>query len=194
MRGALGVAREIFGGPAELEQLLLELSARPGLHDVGAGAVGCGGVTLLEQQARDLLRAGDLAQHRGIPRRQDEHAIGIALDHEPAVPADGLGEVDRDARRHREARVLLERREHVLGGVAGGASVPEAEAGDAVGVDVLGRTLEFGEDREVVAGVVGFGMRDLEQHGAIGLHDQGTVREHPSSLVSRRPTVAARRP
>ena len=65
--------------------------------------------------------------------------------------------------------------EHLLGRVAGGAGVPEAEPRDAVGVDVLGRALQLGEDREFVAGVVGVGVRDFEQHGAVALHDQGPV-------------------
>ena len=62
-----------------------------------------------------------------------------------------------------------------LGVVAGGARVPQSEPGDAVGVHVLGCALELGEDREVVARVLGERVRDLEQHGAVALHDQGAV-------------------
>ena len=69
-------------------------------------------------------------------------------------------------------------REHVVGVVAGGACVPQSEAGDAVGVDVLGRALELGEDREVVPGVFGVRVRDLEQHGAVALHDEWAVRHN----------------
>ena len=64
------------------------------------------------------------------------------------------------------------------GRVPGGAGVPEPQPRDAVGVDVLGGALQLGEDRELVAGVVGVGMRDLEQHGAVALHDQGAVRHN----------------
>ena len=35
VRGAGRVTGEVFGGPAEFEQFLLELAAGPGLHDVG---------------------------------------------------------------------------------------------------------------------------------------------------------------
>ena len=59
--------------------------------------------------------------------------------------------------------------------MAGGARVPQPEPRDAVGVDVLGGALELGEDREVVAGVFGERVRDLEQHGAVALHDEGAV-------------------
>ena len=44
--------------------------------------------------------------------------------------------------------------EHVVGVVARRARVPQAEAGDAVGVHMLGRALEFGEHREIVPGIV----------------------------------------
>jgi hypothetical protein len=65
-------------------------------------------------------------------------------------------------------------------------------------VDVLGRALQLGEDREVVAGVVGLRVRDLEEHCAVGLDDKGAV-GHPSSLSRwychrvksvRRPVIA----
>jgi hypothetical protein len=42
-------------------------------------------------------------------------------------------------------------------------------------VDVLGCALELGEDREVVPGVLGERMRDLEEHGPVALHDEGAV-------------------
>ncbi|MCU1421730.1 MAG: hypothetical protein JWN36_1381 [Microbacteriaceae bacterium] len=37
---------------------------------------------------------------------------------------------------------------------------------------MLGRPLELREDREVVPGVLGLRVRHLEQHSAVGLHDQ----------------------
>ena len=42
-------------------------------------------------------------------------------------------------------------------------------------MDVLGGTLELGEDRELVAGALGVGMGHFEQHRPIALHDEGTV-------------------
>jgi hypothetical protein len=98
-----------------------------------------------------------------------------AVDDEPAVAAHGLAHVDGHGLRHRELRVPFERAEHVLGVVAGGAGVPEPEPGDAVGVHVLGRSLEFGEDREVVPRVLRERMGDFEEHGAVALHDEWAV-------------------
>jgi hypothetical protein len=112
--------------------------------------------------------------HRGIRRPKDERAVRIALDHQAAVATDGLGDVDRDALRNGKLGVLLESVQHVLGGVTGGTGVPQSEPGDAVGVDVLGCALEFGEHGEVMAGILRGGMSDLEQHRAITLHDQGS--------------------
>ena len=176
MRGAGGVAGEILGGPAELEQLLLELAASPGLHHVRVIPA------LLEQQRSDLARARDLAEHGGVGCGEREGTVIRSLDHEATVTADGLGHVDDHRLRDRELGVLLERREHVGRGVAGGARVPQAEARDAVGVDVLGGTLQLGEDGQVVPGILGVGVGDLEQHGAVALHDERTVGGHPSSL------------
>ena len=59
--------------------------------------------------------------------------------------------------------------------VPGGARVPQPEPGDPVGVDVLGRALELGEDRQFVAGALGVRVRHFEQHGAVALHDEGAV-------------------
>ena len=77
-----------------------------------------------------------------------------------------------------ELRVPLQRLEHLVGIVPGGARVPESETGDPVGVDVLGRALELGEHREIVAGVLGVRVGDLEQHGAVALDDQGSIRHN----------------
>ena len=94
-----------------------------------------------------------------------------------------------DRRRHRELRVQRSSvREHVLGVVAGRARVPQSESGDAVGVDVLGGALELGEDREFVSRVFRVRMRDLEQHGAVALHDEGAVRHN--GRVYRAPSTA----
>ena len=57
--------------------------------------------------------------------------------------------------------------------MTGGARVPQTEPRHAIGVDVLGGAFELGEHRELVPRVFGVGVRHLEQHGVIALHDQG---------------------
>ena len=106
---------------------------------------------------------------------QAQYTVIRAIHHEPPVARDGLAHVDRDGLRDREFGIALERAEHVLGVMTGSACVPETESGDSVGVHVLGRTLEFGEHGEVVPSVLGERMCDLEQHGAVALHDEGAV-------------------
>ena len=59
--------------------------------------------------------------------------------------------------------------------MTGRAGVPQAEASDAVGVDVLRGALELGEDGEVVAGVPGIRMRDLKQDRSVTLDNERAV-------------------
>ena len=146
MRRPRRVAGEVLGRPADLEQLLLDVPARPrvdrrtmpatGGRSAAAGCACC-------------------ARPRSAPRCRSRCSSSspssLRSIVEPAVAADRLADVDRHRRRHGEARPALERREHVVGVVAGRARVPQPEAGDPVGVDVLGRALELGEDRELVA-------------------------------------------
>ena len=179
VRGARGVPGEVFCRPSELQQFLFELAARPCLHDVSVGSA------LLEQQRRDLAGSGDLREHCGVGGCQREGTIIRSLDDQAAIATHGLGDVDRHRLRYGEFGILLERRDHALGVVAGRARIPQPEAGDAVGVDVLGRALEFGEDGKIVPGVFRVGVGHLQQHGAVGLDYKGTVRGriHPVSLV-----------
>ena len=128
---------------------------------------------LLEQEVRDLLAARDLGEHGGVGGGEDERALVVALDHESAVPPHRLRHVGGDRLRDGELRPALEGGEHVFRGVPGRPRVPEPESGDAVGVDVLGRAFELGEHGEVVPRVLRERMRDLEQHRAVALHDQG---------------------
>jgi len=129
-----------------------------------------------DEQRLDALVVRDLGQHGGVGRAQDEHALVVALDDQAPVPVDRLAQVDRDGGRHGEARPAVERLQHVLGGVPGRAGVPQTEPRDPVRVDVLGRALQLGEDRELVAGALGVGVGDLEEHGAVALDDQGAIR------------------
>jgi hypothetical protein len=160
----------VLGGPAELDELLLDLAAGPGqeLPQVVR--------PLDAEQFADLLGPGHLAQHRAVGAAQQQ-LVAVALDDDAAVARDGLGDVDADALRHRELAVLLERAEHVVGAVPGRPCVPQPEPGDAVGVHVLGGALELGEDAEVVPRVLRLLVGDLEEDGAIALHDQGSGHE-----------------
>ena len=106
---------------------------------------------------------------------QAQRAVVGAVDDQSPVARDGLAHVDGDGLRHGELRVALERAEHVLGVVAGRSGVPESESRDAVRVHVLGCALEFREHREVVSCVFRERVRDLEEHGAVALHDEGAV-------------------
>ena len=178
VRGAGGVAGVVFCGPPELQQLLLELAPRPGLHrPLGGGAPD-------SEQRPDPGAARDLGEHRGVGGRDEQFAAltvwaRVARDHEPAVASDGLRDVDRDRLRHRELGVALQGREHLLGRVPGGACVPEAEPGDPIGVHVLGGTVQLGENRQVVAGVPGIRVRHLEEHRAVALDDQWPGHNEP---------------
>ena len=73
VRGAGRVAGVVLGGPAELEQLLLDLAARPGLQrPLGGGAAHA-------EELADLGAAGDLGEHRGIGRGDDQLAAAVGV-------------------------------------------------------------------------------------------------------------------
>ena len=169
MRRAGRVPGEVLGRPAQLHELLLEGASRPRRDEEAVV------VDALGEQGRDALRVRDLGEHGDVGGVQAQRTVVGAVDHEPAVSCDGLAHVDGDGLRHRELRVPLERAEHVLGVVPGGPCVPQAESGDAIGVHVLGCAFELGEDREVVPRVLRERVRDLEEHGAVALHDEGAV-------------------
>ncbi len=133
---------------------------------------------MLGEQRDDAFGAGDFGEHRGIRGAQFELARLGAFDHEPPVPPHGFADVDGHRLRYRKLREALQCRQHVVGFMAGGAGIPEAEPRDPVRVNVLRGALQFGEDGEFVAGVVGVRMRHFEQHGAVALHDEGAVRHN----------------
>ncbi len=106
----------------------------------------------------------------------------VDLQPQAAVAAHDLGHVDQEGLGHGVAGPAQEGVDDLLGVVAGGAGVPEAEGAQPVGVDVLGRALELGEGGDVGPARLGVGMVDLQQQGPVGLDDQGAV--HPRSLSS----------
>jgi hypothetical protein len=55
--------------------------------------------------------------------------------------------------------------------VSGCASIPKAQAGDSVGVNVLGRALQLGENAQIVTGISGVWMVDFQQCGLVALND-----------------------
>ena len=193
MRLAVDVAREILGGPADLQQHLLDAAALAGVHDDGV-VVDAGA-----QHRRDLLVPQHLLEHRAV--EADQHQpVHRALDQlQPAVPGHGVDDVDQQRLRHRVAGEGHQRVDHLLGVVAGGAGVPQRQRRDAVGVDVLGRALQLGERGDRGARRAGQLVVDFEQHRLVGLHDQGAVGHlsiipTPVTCCRTAPRIRPRRP
>ena len=57
----------------------------------------------------------------------------------------------------------------------GSGGIPQREGGDAIGVDILGALLEFGEPRQVIACRLVLRAIDLQEDRAISLHDEWGV-------------------
>ena len=174
VRLAVDVPGEVLGRPAQLEQRLLEVAALGGVHDDGV-VVDPGA-----EHPGDLLGAQHLLEHRPVVADQHQPVDRVLLQPQPAVARHRLGDVDQQRVRDGVAAVLQQRVDDLLGVVAGGARVPEAERRQPVGVDVLGRPLELGERRDRLAAVRGALVVDLEQQGLVGLDDQGSVDVMPA--------------
>ena len=169
VRGAGRVAREVFGGPAELHEALLEFTACPVLNADGV---------IAKSRTEELLHlrvAGDLAEDGFVVRAQHEPLI-IPFNDEPAVAVHRFGEVERHRGWHRELGETIEGVEHFLGRVARSTRIPESETREAVRVDVLGCPLEFRKHCERVTSFLRLGMRNLEEDGAVTLDDERSVR------------------
>ena len=180
MRLAVDVAGEVLGGPADLEQHLLDAAALAGVHDDGV-VVDAGA-----EHRGDLLVAQHLLEHRAVEADQDQ-AVHRALDQlQPAVAGHRVDDVDEQRLRHRVAGEGHQRVDHLLGVVPGGAGVPQRQRGDPVGVDVFGGAFQFGERRDGRPRLTRLLMVDLEQHGLVGLHDQRAV----GHARSRHPLLA----
>ena len=119
--------------------------------------------------------AQDLLEHGAVEAHQAEAVDGRLHELQAAVARHGVDDVDQQRLRHGVPRVRDQGVDHLLGVVPGGARVPQRERGDAVGVDVLGRTLEFGERGDGGAGLRGELVIHLEQERLVGLDDEWSV-------------------
>ena len=177
---AVDVAGEVLGGPAELEQRLLEGAALARVDGDGVVA------DPFADHPLDLLGAQHLLQHRPVGGRQHEPVRRVLLQPQPPVAGHGVGDVHEQGVRHGVAGVPQQRVDDLLGVVPGGAGVPQGERRHAVGVDVLGRPFEFGERGDLLAAGVGQRVVDLQQQGLVGLDDERTVGQGESPVEIRR--------
>ena len=95
MRLAVDVARLVLRGPADLEQLLLEVAALGRVHEHAVG------VDPLTDQRLDLLVPQHFLEHRPVGGAQHQTVLGVLLQGEPAVAVHRLGDVDEQGVRHR---------------------------------------------------------------------------------------------
>ena len=105
--------------------------------------------------------------------------VGVEAD--AAVAGHGFGDVDKQGLGDWKAGVVFQDVDDLLGVVPGRAGIPQRERGDAVGVHVLGGSLELRKGSERGAGLGGLGMIHLEQDGLIRLHNQWSI--HGSSVT-----------
>ncbi|CAM5372747.1 hypothetical protein SCALM49S_06168 [Streptomyces californicus] len=184
---AVHVAGEVLGGPPELEQRLLDLSALGGVDGHGVR------VDPRADQRLDLLRPEDLLQDGPVGGGEDEPVHRVLGEGEPAVPRHRLGDVDQERVRHGVAGVLDQGVDDLLGVVPGGAGVPQPERGDPVRVDVLGRTLQLRERRDGTAAGFRQLVVDFEEQRLVALDDEGSGHALRPFLRGAA-TAAAKRP
>ncbi len=169
VRLAVHVAGEVLGGPAELEQHLLDLAALRGVHDHGVR------VDPVADQRHDLLGAQHLLQHRAVGGGQHQ-AVGRVLGQpQPPVPGHRVGHVDQQRVRHRVAGVGHQGVDDLLGVMARGTRVPQPERCHPVRVHVLRRPLQFGERRDGPPALGGPGVVDLQEESFVALDDERSV-------------------
>ena len=136
---AVDVAGQILCGPTDFEQHLLDAAALAVVHHDGV-VVDAGA-----EHRRDLLVAQDFFEHRAVEADQGQAVNGALHQLQPPVAGHHIDDVDQQRLRHGVARERHQRVDHLLGVVPGRAGVPQRQRGDAVGVDVFGRALQFGE-------------------------------------------------
>ena len=114
---------------------MLHLASRPGLN--------------LERRLADapvekfgnFAVLGGFGQNGWLLANEFELAGRVALNGQAPVTVHGFGDVCAHRGGHRKLGVAVEHSEHKVAVVAGGSGVPEPKFCDAVGVNVLGRTL-----------------------------------------------------
>ncbi len=182
MGGPVDVPGQILGRPARLEQGLLQPAPLASRYDHG-GVVDAGA-----DQRGDGLGPEHLGEHGKIGGAQDQAVGRVDLEAKATVAGHDLGHVDQEGLGHGVARPAQQGVDHLLGVVAGGAGVPEAQRAQPVGVDVLGGALQLGERGDVGPARLGVGMVDLEQQRAVRLDNQRAlgIRHNNSSSASVR--------
>jgi hypothetical protein len=150
----------------------------------GKASTGVGVEPGAEHRA-DLLAARHLLEHGPVGGAQHQAVDRVLLELEPAVAVHRVGDVDEQRVRHGVAAEAHEGVDDLLGVVAGGAGVPQAERREAVGVHVLGGALELGERRDRSAAVGRRRVVHLEQERLVGLDDERAVRSHHGSVQRR---------
>ncbi|MPM77988.1 hypothetical protein SDC9_124998 [bioreactor metagenome] len=166
MAFAVDVAGKILRRPAELEQHLLQV---PAFGRVDRDRVG---VDDLAEHPRHLLGPGHFGEHRGVGGDQHQAVHRMLLDPQPPVPVHRLGDIDQQRARHRVARIGQQHVDDLLGVMARGPGVPQAQRGEPIGVDVLGGPLQFRERGDRQPALVGQRVVHLEQERTVRLHDQ----------------------
>ena len=182
VRLAVDVPGEVLGGPAELQQRLLEVTALRRVHQHGV---------VVDPRAQHRLHLGaaqHLLQHRPVGRHQDQAVLRVLLQPQPPVPVQRLGDVDEQRVRHGVAAVAQQNVDHLLGVVPGRPCVPQPQRRQPVGVHVLRRPLQLSERRNRLPAVVRVRMCSLEQKRLVRLHDQRPVR-HLQLPSSPRPSI-----
>lgn len=109
VRLAVHVTGEVLGGPAQLEERLLDLPALRGVHGDGVG------VDAGADQRGHALGTEDLLQDRPVRGGQDEAVRRVLGERETPVPVHGLGDVDQERVRDGVAAVLDEGVHDLLG-------------------------------------------------------------------------------
>ena len=163
----LVVTGQIVGRIADGDQRLLEQAAHPQTdaeHPLRQP---------LAQQRRHLAVASQQFRQRrvGDLQHQSQSRL-IAFDHRQSVaPAQRLDLLGH-ALGHRIFGVLAQGGDHRPGIQTRCPGVPDAQRGNAVGMDVLRTLDQFGKGRDGVASRLGAGRMHFQQHGLIALHDQ----------------------
>ena len=90
----------------------------------------------LAQERPNVFTVRNLFRQYGVVGGKNEIAV-LSVKLKPAVARGIVPDLDEDMRRHRVFREALEGRDDALSFQARGASVPNRQRSDAVGVDVL---------------------------------------------------------